>query len=226
MKKCFLFQKKYYFIIMMLFILNGCASCIKEPIKKNFIKNISLEKKYSYSTIYTNINNDETNDLFQDNHKYKIGDTITVLIQESFQSKNQTSYHFIKQNNQKININIQKNFLKNDKDHAKKSIENNDKKYISRLNKYLNKNIFITTITTQITDIDSYGNFKIYGEKKISCNEYSENIQFSGIINPKMIDMHNSIPSSLISNLHIKYCNKQDYPVQKNNWIKQILFMI
>ncbi|VFP79228.1 Flagellar L-ring protein [Buchnera aphidicola (Cinara curtihirsuta)] len=200
--------KNIILIILIIFTINNSIfSCKKIINKKIFLKPIQIikknkkKKKNNYSSWFTNYKN------------YKIGDNITVL----FNEKNNINYsikkYIIKQSYYIYNFKL---FIVKKINTYIGNIEK-IKKLINKKNFYIKKNINLK-LSVRVVAILKNKYLKILGEKKFFNNNHIEKIKFYGIINPKKINLNNSINSSKISNFKIEYSNQ--------NFKKNIFFYL
>ncbi|CAL4321639.1 Flagellar L-ring protein [Buchnera aphidicola (Periphyllus testudinaceus)] len=169
-------------------------------------KNLYIKKKNYYKK-FNNKNNFES--FFEhSNHSIKVGDLITVILNENIQEKNINKTKK-KKNKKKLkkksfnlkNINIfNKNLLFKKKNYYKKF----------KQDFYSHKLKFQNTITVIVKHVLKNGLLKVFGKKIIFLNNKNQFIKFSGIINPLDVNKKNVINSNKVINIKIKFfCNKK-----------------
>ncbi|WP_343189300.1 flagellar basal body L-ring protein FlgH [Buchnera aphidicola] len=217
-------NKVYINIIKYLFFFIFLISILFFFFKNNIIlfKNNNFQKKIFF------MQKNKIN-FFENNKIYNIGETIKVIIKEKIIAVHNSNEETKNNKNKKIDIlgdfpnyfNIKKN-----KNYDFLNIYNKKNEEISNEKNSKIKNIFLNIISVTIKKILSNGNLIIEGEKNIKINNITENIYISGIINPKMIDINNTIKSYNISNIIIKYNSICTNKYNNINWLKNLLMYI
>ncbi|VFP77798.1 flagellar basal body L-ring protein FlgH [Buchnera aphidicola] len=207
MKSFFLICKNIlYCILLTCHIHNQPISCSTIKNKPSVLQPLSL---------VTNIKNKKSiqNDLswFTTYKHYKVGDLITVICNE-----NNTVRTTVKNTyNYKLYNKLYSCLFLIKKHISYYSKQEKTRKPLTLKKIYLNNQIN-SHFSVRIVSIlkDKYLN--VFGEKKILINNHRQIIQFYGIINPKKINLSDSIESYKISNFVIKY-------IQKNK--KKVFFL-
>ncbi|BGI51459.1 MAG: flagellar basal body L-ring protein FlgH [Buchnera aphidicola (Ceratovacuna japonica)] len=167
--------------------------------------------------------------LFNQYKNYKVGDLISVLIEENTLATNRTA--------------------NNAKRYASSTIGDKEKKYgfnritmiiknLFKLSQKSENNLFGTgqnfsenflsgIITVTVKKILSNQNLLVSGTKNIVINKGNEILTFSGIINPDDIKKDNKIISTKISNVKIE-CLRNDYTIdiQKMGWLQRFILHV
>lgn len=69
-------------------------------------------------------------------------------------------------------------------------------------------NVFTGTITVTVLQVLSNGNLVVAGEKQIAINQGTEDIRFSGVVNPASISGTNTVSSTQVADARIVYRGK------------------
>ncbi|VFP88386.1 Flagellar L-ring protein [Buchnera aphidicola (Cinara piceae)] len=205
--------KNILLITLIIFTISNNVFPYKKIINKKFflqpiqiIKKKNKKKINNYSSWFTNYKN------------YKIGDHITIFFNEKNNIDNYIHKYIIKKS---YNIYRLKLFF------IKKI--NIYTRYINKTKKLLNKNNFSIQnninlkLSVKVVSILKNKYLKILGEKKFFINNNIQKIRFYGVINPKKINLNNSIKSSEIYNFKIKYSH-QNFKKNIFFYLKKIFF--
>ncbi|WP_343183885.1 flagellar basal body L-ring protein FlgH [Buchnera aphidicola (Ceratovacuna keduensis)] len=188
-------------------------------------------KDDTYGSIFeeNNITEKKNSSLFEQEKKYKVGDLISILIQENTIATNRTA--------------------ENTKRYASSLLGNKEKKYENnrltmilknffRLNQKSENNLFGSgqnisenflsgIITVTVKQILPNENLLVSGTKNIVINRGNETIKFSGIINPDNIKKNNKIISTRVADIKVEYF-RNDYikDIEKMGWWQRFILHV
>ncbi|XRY30883.1 MAG: flagellar basal body L-ring protein FlgH [Buchnera aphidicola (Tetraneura akinire)] len=214
----------FFFIIVIMSLLHGCSSVPNSKLLKNSKKHSAYESQEKLNFIKNN-----NLSLFEDYQPHNVGDTMTVLLEENVSTSNSSSEKIAKSGDSHLSITP---FLNPIGIIHKKNINKNEfngetKNNYSGLGNSSTKNVLEGVITVTINEILPNGNLKVEGEKRITINQGTEYIKFTGIVNPRTIDRNNSVASKQIANANIEYVTS-DYVSSTNGmgWLQRWFFKI
>ncbi|VFP84978.1 Flagellar L-ring protein [Buchnera aphidicola (Cinara splendens)] len=214
MKSFFLICKNILYCMLLTFHIHN------QPMSYNTVKN----KPYVLQplSLVTNITNKKSiqNDLswFTTYNHYKVGDVITVICNE-----NNTISTIVKNTyNYKLYNKLYSCLFLIKKHISYFSKLEKTRKPLTLKKTYL-KNQIHSHFSVKIVSIlkDKYLN--VFGEKKILIDDHYQKFQFYGTVNPKKINLNDSIEFYKISNFVIKYTQKTK---KKNFFILKNFYMI
>lgn len=226
----FFFKKKYYMIIILSFFLNGCNDFSNHVINKNnTIENKLFPKKINNSLLKEIIPTHSLyQPLFEDHKPRNIGDTMTVILQENLSASNKTSSNISRNSNSKMTVgmpSLADSLTANNGN--KTGLDGLSKNDFSGKGSSSSENSFLGVITVIVHSILPNGNLHVIGEKKISINQGTELVRFSGIVDPRTISKNNSVISTQVANANIEYISNNDTsPANKMGWLQHFLFKV
>lgn len=142
--------------------------------------------------------------LYGDRKAHRIGDVITIALQEQTISSKSSSTSVSKESDMSFNegslLGTNPTFknlsLLTDLQQARDFEGEAESDQSNRLQ---------GTVTVTVADILPNGNLVVRGEKWITLNKGDEFIRVSGIVRPEDIDTRNTVPSTKLANAHIAY---------------------
>lgn len=144
---------------------------------------------------------DKAADIYQDRQEFKIGDIITVLIEESADAVQSANTSTSQESNVEAGpgLGIFEFIKAFSFDYSDEGSADGQTQRSGTLR---------ADITTQITEILPSGNFRIVGTKKIKINGEEQIIKLTGIIRPEDISLSNTISSKKVAEASIEYEGK------------------
>jgi len=146
--------------------------------------------------------NKRSGNLYRDVKARKIGDVITVLINESTKSLNQSETSTNKENQLQAESGGGTGLLKFFPDLA---LDHSHSNKFSGRGRVESRGSFSSTMSVVIKEIRQDGNFLVTGSREIDSNGERRVTTITGIVRPEDITSNNSIYSSQIANVHIFY---------------------
>ncbi|WP_172800840.1 flagellar basal body L-ring protein FlgH [Buchnera aphidicola] len=168
---------------------------------------------------------------YAEKKKYQIGDLIIINLKENIQASNSSSDHCQREKESNTGIfSVFRNSMKSFFPVPKDAIDtpnidtHNKQSFLHQDNAFAN-NVITGTITGIIKKILPNGYLEVLGKKIIIINSSTEDIYFSGIINPENIDKNNFISSAHIANCKIcyKYHHPTIHKITKTETLKNFL---
>lgn len=155
---------------------------------------------FSLSVFGQQVYNKRAGNLYSDVKAQKIGDVITVLIQESTQSLNQSQTNTSKENALKSQSNAGTGLMKFFPDMSLGHTQSNE---YAGTGKVESKGQFTSTMSVIIKDIREDGNYLVMGSKVIDTNGEKTVTQVTGVVRPDDISSDNTLYSSQIADIQI-----------------------
>ena len=202
--------KKIIQISLLVAIVAGLAACGKGNIKKseNFDATPPPEVKVK-KVVNGSIYQDATAiPLFEDRKAYRVGDILTVVLNESTNATKSATTSTSKEGSNTTGVT---NLLGSKSLLKATGIGNNN---INSAHDFSGKgdsaqsNKITGTIAVTIHKVMSNGNLSIRGQKKLLLNQGVEYIKISGIVRPSDITSTNSVQSTQVANAKIIYSGK------------------
>jgi len=188
----------------LLALLTGCVNTPPKP-DNPYYAPVPMAPAPNLQPATGSIYNSATaNDLYGDGRAYRVGDIITVELQESTQSSKSSSTKVDKSNNTSVgagtvlgqNLSVFGNPLS-----ASLSSDNAfDGEGTSDMSNSLSGSITVT-----VHEVYPNGNLLVRGEKWLTLNQGDEYIRISGMIRPQDIDPGNTVASTKLADARISY---------------------
>ena len=144
---------------------------------------------------------DSSNSMYADRVAFQKGDVLTVNITEN-SSANQQASTEASQNNQG-NVGAGTGIL--DFLQGLGYNQNNSNSASGTTSRSGNLN---ATMTVRVTELLKDGNLKIAGTKEINVNGEKQKIELEGIVRPEDVTANNTVESTYLANVNIKYSGR------------------
>ncbi|MCG6199774.1 flagellar basal body L-ring protein FlgH [Psychromonas antarctica] len=211
-------------LLVSLALLAGCTSLPNERVKDDpeFVPVEPVEADYDVATTGSMYQDSYANNLYSDIKAHRIGDIITVYLDESTSAKKKAGSSQGKSNSYNLDIDpvtlpgtgtspisitgvgigsSQTSQFEGDAD-ADQS------------------NSLKGSITVNVTRVLSNGNLEIRGEKWLMLNNGEEFVRIKGVIRSEDVQADNSISSMRVANARIQYGGTGDFAnTQKQGWL-------
>ncbi len=203
-------MKKYmkYSLIVTLFFLQACSVLEKDPYDNAFVPVVEYEQEkimYENGSIYSKVS---SRNLFEDVRASRVGDTITVILQEQTAASKSVSTSTSKSS--AVDISAPTIFgsapTLNGTPFATNSLDSGTD--FSGSGDSSQSNSLSGNITVTVLKRMPNGNLYVRGEKTLTLNEGSEHVKVAGVIRPIDISPQNTIASGQIANAIITYGGK------------------
>lgn len=143
--------------------------------------------------------------IYSDLKANKIGDVLTIVINEKTTSKNQSNTQTSKQNDLSVNSNAGSGFL----DFLPGfGVDSKMKNQYSGSGQISSSGIFTSRMSAQIRKVFENGNYLIRGTRVLDVHGEKQTTEITGIIRPQDLTTNNTILSSQISDIHVYYKGK------------------
>ncbi|HET8817169.1 MAG TPA: flagellar basal body L-ring protein FlgH [Pseudidiomarina sp.] len=140
--------------------------------------------------------------LFEDQRPRRIGDILTVVLEEQVSATKSASSNASRTSNVGVDLEGLPDALEELAEYGFAVGSNND--FIGSGGSSAN-NRFSGTITVTVLQVLRNGNLRIRGEKQIAINQGTEVIRFSGIVNPRQINRSNTVMSTAVADARLEY---------------------
>jgi flagellar L-ring protein precursor FlgH len=162
--------------------------------------------------------------LFEDNKASKIGDILTVILQEKTNASKKAHTKTVKDS--AVNVDaplvLGKGITHNGV--ALLQTELSADREFKGEGDSTQSNSLTGTISVTVSEVLSNGNLVVRGEKLITLNTGSEHIRLAGIVRPEDVTPDNTINSSQIANAKIVYGGEGPIAeVNKKGWLQQVV---
>jgi len=146
--------------------------------------------------------------LFEDRKAKRIGDILTIVLNESTNATKKASTSTKKDNS--VETGFSALFGLSSLNTGRRSLNNslNSSKEFSGSGDSSQSNKLSGTIAVTVISVLSNGNLKIRGQKRLLLNRGEERIQISGIVRPSDITGNNTVSSTQVANARIVYSGK------------------
>lgn len=141
--------------------------------------------------------------LYEDKRAYRVGDILTVELNERTQSSKSADASIDK--NTGINIGVP---LVGALNTSELAMDLNSRTRFDGESAASQQNFLRGSITVRVTDVLPNGALAIRGEKWIKLNQGDEYIRLQGLVRPEDIDVTNRISSQRIADARISYSGK------------------
>lgn len=197
-------------IVLSATLAAGCASAPKHAsgISEDIIRHAEAAQPATEGAIYRV---GMASPLFEDIRPRRVGDVITVVVNEQTNASKSASTSTKKDNAVDVaNPTLFGNPLSfgvGPLGNSRRTLENNleSSKSFDGSGESAQSNKLTGNITAVVTEVLPNGYLRIYGEKVISINQGDEQITLSGIVRPADIGTDNTISSALIAGAEISY---------------------
>jgi flagellar L-ring protein precursor FlgH len=163
--------------------------------------------------------------LFEDHTARRVGDVLTIKLQEQTQAKKKDDLNATKDNSITVSAPTlwgmaASTVLGHDLETELRSAK--EFKGDGAANQ---SNSLIGDISVTVVELLPNGNLKVRGEKRVTLNQGDEYIRLSGIVRPVDIDVSNTISSDNVADATIMYTgNGAMADASKMGWLSRILF--
>jgi flagellar L-ring protein FlgH len=218
-------------IILLLFIiLTLLSNCARRPQEVMIIPEpftepvVTAPQPLSPGSLWT----DDESNLLADIKARRVGDIVTVIIQEKASASKQASTATDRTSGMSAGISslfgYEKIFEeKNPNLDMSALVDASFNNSFSGSGQTTRSENLVATLTTQVIDVYANGNLKIRGGKSVTVNNESQIIYLTGIIRPFDVTSDNTIDSGNILNAQIAYTGKGAVSDnQKPGWLMRI----
>lgn len=217
-------------ILLLCFTLILLSSCARQPQEVIIIPEpftepvVTAPRPLSPGSLWT----DDESNLLADIKARRVGDIVTVIIQEKASASKQASTATDRTTGMNAGISSLFGFEKifeekNPNLDMSALVDASFNNSFSGSGQTTRSENLVATLTTQVIDVYANGNLKIRGGKSVTVNNESQIIYLTGIIRPFDVTSDNTIDSGNILNAQIAYTGKGAVSdKQKPGWLMRI----
>jgi flagellar L-ring protein precursor FlgH len=217
--------------------LGGCATA-PEPLAHSPqfapVIPVAIDKpRMATGAIY---NGRQSDNFFGRNRNYRVGDLITVMLDESTRAirkqtgtvKREASNDVIPSGFVNKALRIPSKIFGSKGDGALEGLNLNSSNIASTGEGSADQNASLTgAVSVTVVEVLSNGNLMVRGEKQLALTEGAEVIQVSGIIRPEDVSPNNMVQSRRLANAQIAYRGTGDMAaVAKTGWGTKALLKV
>ncbi|MBI5374808.1 MAG: flagellar basal body L-ring protein FlgH [Candidatus Schekmanbacteria bacterium] len=176
--------------------------------------------------------NDNGFNLFSDNKAGKVGDIITILVNENAEATKNATTKLNKDSSLDSSASALFGFekaiqLRNPNFNPEALMSTKHKDQFDGSGTTTRSGDLKTTISARVIKVFSNGNFLISGSREITLNEEEQIIMLTGIIRPEDISQDNTVDSSKIADAKMTYTGKGVIAEKQHpGWMLRILAWI
>ena len=207
-------------LIFSLIALAGCTSLPNQASKDDpeFIPVEPIEADYNVASTGSLFQDSYANNLYSDIKAHRIGDIITVYLEEATTAKKKAGSSLEKKNGYDLTV------AESDLPHFGKvsgaSIGLSGKSKFEGDADADQSNSLKGSITVNVTRVLSNGNLEIRGEKWLMLNNGEEFVRIKGVIRSEDVRSDNSVSSMRVANARIQYGGTGDFAnTQQQGWL-------
>lgn len=209
---------------MAMLVLQGCATATRElpqpgdPFWAPVPPQQHVQPMAPTGSIFGNA---RTTGLFEDRLAHKVGDILTVTLQEKTQSKKSAGTSMKKESSTNFNeasilgtaISAKNLSLLTNPEFAREFSGDADSDQSNSLS---------GSITVSVVEVLPNGVLRIRGEKWMTLNQGDEFIRLTGLVRPQDIGIDNTVPSTKIADARIAYSGTGDFAnSNRQGWLAQ-----
>jgi len=172
--------------------------------------------------------------LHSDDTARKIGDTLTIVIEERTVIENETKRSMNKDTSRSAKTggtvdlaNVVGSVGKHIFDLPKLDLSSDSSTKFEGSANFDNDRSMLDKVTVAVQDVLPNGNLVVLGQRQREVEGDKQIIQVSGIVRPGDVDFYNSVPSSKVADFHVVYKSKgQEKRFSKPGWLARFLNII
>lgn len=212
-------------MLPLLVLLTACASP-SEPVTDKDWQQVVAERS-SDSTVAEQQHGSLYSDrymftLYEDKRAYRVGDILTVELNERTQSGKSADASVDKATG--INVGVP---LVGNLNTAEAALELNSRSRFDGESSASQQNFLRGSITVRVTEVLANGALAIRGEKWIKLNQGDEYIRLQGLVRPEDIDVTNRVSSQRIADARISYSGKGEMArASQAGWFTRLFNLI
>jgi len=170
--------------------------------------------------------------IFTDPKAHKVGDLVTILVQEQASATRSLGMKKAKKSDHKTSLTAMLGYetslsSKNTNFNPESAIDISDEKSFDGSGSTNNSDTLTASITAVVTKVYPNGNLQVVGRRQVSINHQPQVLTFTGVIRPIEIAANNTIPSSRVAQARISYGGGGELAtVAHEGWLSRTLDQI
>jgi len=163
--------------------------------------------------------------MFADTKARKVGDLLTVLIDERATVSNEANRTLNKESTADLGVDAFRMFgLKNNQDSTLPAVKWDAKKDFTGDAEYKSTDTLTKRLTVTVKEVLPNGNLLIEGRRRINTSGDETAMTITGIVRPEDIRADNSVPSEMVAEAKINYDGKgPSADATSRGWFMRIL---
>jgi len=225
-------MKKIYPLLVMLAALAGCAetSSVRRPALVEGPTTVRPESRAEVyispgSLVPVTLRQSAPRRLFEERRANRVGDTLTVLLNETTRASKDGGTKASRQSNNSTDVSLRMNAATggtNTTNDIRLGLGGNGATQFDSKGGSSASNQFSGTITVTVLEVLGNGNMNVAGEKRVAVGAEEEIIRFAGIVHPHSV-RDNTVLSSQVADARIEYrgAGVTD-EVQRPGWLSRV----
>jgi flagellar L-ring protein precursor FlgH len=163
--------------------------------------------------------------LFEDNKAMRVGDILTIKLQELTQAKKADDLNAKKDMNALVSAPTIGGYAMSSLTGNDPAFELAGKRDFNGAGKANQSNSLIGDISVTVVEVLPNGNLRVRGEKRVTLNQGDEYIRLSGIVRPVDIDSANTLSSDKVADPTIMYTGDGAMAdASKMGWLSRVIY--
>lgn len=212
-------------VVMMGLLLQGCSipslDAKKQVEEENYAPPQLTPQPVTYASQGTLYNRSYVMTLFQDRRAYRVGDMLTVTLNEKTSSSKQADTSYGKNSDVSVGADVSSSSFspKNFKGSLNANRDFDGSAQSSQ------KNSLQGAITVVVANVLPNGNLHVRGEKWLKLNQGDEYIRLSGLVRVEDIDGLNRVSSQRLADARISYSGQGTMSDSNNpGWLTKFFY--
>ena len=206
--------------LLMVGMALGLSACATAPValkhSPEFAPVLPVVAERARETTGSIYNNRQNDNFFGRSRNYRVGDLITVLLNESTQANRKQDGNISRESSNNVvpsglasrleNLALPTRVLGTTLDGVLKGVNLNAAKIDNTNTGLANQEATLNgAVSVTVVEVLANGNLMVRGEKQLAFTEGSEVIQISGILRPNDVSPNNMVQSRRLANAQISY---------------------
>ena len=208
------------FRLLMVSMALGLSACATAPValkhSPEFAPVLPVVAERPRETTGSIYNNRQNDNFFGRNRNYRVGDLITVLLNESTQANRKQDGNISRESSNNVvpsglttrlqNLSLPTRVLGTSLDGVLNGVNLNAAKIDNTNTGLANQEATLNgAVSVTVVEVLANGNLMVRGEKQLAFTEGSEIIQISGILRPNDVSPNSMVQSRRLANAQISY---------------------
>lgn len=218
-------RSKWLTLLVLGLLVQGCASLSPasktQPEEESFAPPRLESQPVTYASQSTLYNRSYVMTLFQDRRAYRVGDMLTITLDEKTSSSKQADTSYGKSSDASVGADVSGSHV-NPKNFSGSLNANRDFDGSAQSSQ---KNSLQGAITVVVAGVLPNGNLQVRGEKWLKLNQGDEYIRLSGLVRVEDIDGLNRVSSQRLADARISYTGRGTMADSNNpGWLTQFFY--
>ncbi len=223
-----------WLLLLLLFLLPGCMPSVKSVMTDEHRETVeaALQAPLSDPSITGSLWAGNDAQIFTDPKAHKIGDLVTILVQEQASATRNLGTKKSKSSSRKTDLTAGLGYISalsasSGRFDPAAGIDLSDSKTFDGSGSTNNSDTLTASITAVITKVYPNGNMQVVGRRQVTINHQPQALVLTGVIRPVDVTADNTIPSSKVAQASISYGSGGELAtVAHEGWAAQTLDQI